>query len=495
MKNTAKPNKNQTIRTRIPPSPTGFMHIGTARTALFNFLFARHSQGEFLFRIEDTDTERSKPEFEQEIIESMKWLGLEWDGEILKQSERKKIYAKYIKKLLDSGEAFWCCHTKEELEKEKQEQQKKGEPQVHFCSHKNESEFKIKNLKLKIPGVIRLKCSVEKDIEFDDLIRGKITFSPGQIGDIVIAKDEQTPLYHLAVVIDDYESKVTHVIRGEDHISNTPKQIMIQEALGLPVPQYAHITLTLAPDKTKLSKRHGATAIKEYREMGYLPEAIINFMALLGWNPGTEKEFFSLDELIKEFSIEKMQKSAAIFNIEKLNWFNAHYIKQKDLKELTNLCIPFLEKENLIKKSDTKYLIPDTEEVVDFDYLLKIAELGKERMKKLSEIGKLTQFFFKEPEYDTELLNWKKMEKEEIKASLDKSYNILFEINEADFIGEKLKEKLMPEAEKMGDRGALLWPLRVALTGLKASPPPFEVLEALGKEKALERLKTAIGKL
>jgi glutamyl/glutaminyl-tRNA synthetase len=285
---------------------------------------------------------------------------------------------------------------------------------------------------------------------------------------------------------------------------------MIQEALSLPIPQYAHITLTLAPDKTKLSKRHGATAIKEYREMGYLPEAMINFMAFLGWNPGTEKEFFSLDELTKEFSIEKMQKSASIFNIEKLNWFNAHYIKNMPLEKLTKLCLPFLEKDNLIEKisnSDnstgitkseadgSKFKILNSNEEVDFAWLQKIVKLGQERMRKLSEIGELTQFFFKEPDYNIELLNWKKMEKDEIKASLDKSYNILFELEEENFEENKLKEMLMPEAEKIGDRGALLWPLRAALTGLKASPPPFEVLAVLGKEKALKRLKTAIGRL
>jgi glutamyl-tRNA synthetase len=472
------------------------MHIGTARTALFNFLFARHNKGEFLFRIEDTDTERSKPEFEQEIIESMKWLGLKWDGEILKQSERKETYAKYIKKLLDSGEAFWCYHTKEELEKEKQEQQKRGEPQVHFCEHKSEpiSKFEIRNSKL--TAVIRLKCQENKKIIFNDLIRGRIEFDSSLMGDIVIAKDEQSPLYHLAVVIDDYESKITHVIRGEDHISNTPKQIMIMEALKLPIPQYAHITLTLAPDKTKLSKRHGATAIKEYKEMGYLPEALINFMALLGWNPGTEKEFFSLDELIKEFSLEKMQKSASVFNIEKLNWFNAHYIKNTPIEKLTKLCVPYLEKENLIEKiSNLEFKILNSGEKINFVWLQKTVKLAQERMRKLSEIRELTKFFFQKPNYDINLLRWKKMTNEEIKSSLDKSHNILSEIKEAFFNEENLKEKLMPEAEKIGDRGALLWPLRVALTGLKASPPPFEVLAALGKEKALERLKTAIGKL
>ena len=283
----SKNNKKGQVRTRIPPSPTGYMHIGTARTALFNFLFARHNGGEFLFRIEDTDTERSKPEFIEDIIESMRWLGLRWDGEILKQSERKEIYAKYIKQLLDSGKAFWCYHTKEDLEKEKKEQADRGEAQVHFCSHKN-GKLKTQNSKLKTTaknsktdGVIRLVCK-ENKIKFNDLIRGEIEFNPEQIGDIVIAKDEQSPLYNFAVVVDDYETQITHVIRGEDHISNTPKQIMILEALGLPIPEYAHMALTLASDKTKLSKRHGAVSISEYREMGYLPEAFINFMALLG---------------------------------------------------------------------------------------------------------------------------------------------------------------------------------------------------------------------
>jgi glutamyl-tRNA synthetase len=482
------------------------MHIGTARTALFNFLFARHNNGEFLFRIEDTDTERSKPEFTQDIIDNLKWLGLEWDGEILKQSQRKEIYAKYIKQLLDSGKAFWCYHTKEELEEEKQEQQKRGEPQVHFCEHKDQSKFKILNLKLKIPGVIRLKCNTKKKIEFNDLIRGKIIFSLDQIGDIVIAKDEQNPLYNFAVVIDDYESNITHVIRGEDHISNTPKQIIIIEAIGLPIPQYAHIALTLAPDKTKLSKRHGATAIQEYREMGYLPEALINFMAFLGWNPGTEKEIFSLDELIKEFSMERMQKSAAVFNIEKLDWFNSYYIRQKNIEELSKLCVPYLIQDNFIEPiwgqeqivagvmqpfEILKYKVIGTGESIDFNYLKKIVKLGKERMKNLSEIGESTKFFFQEPEYSAELLKWKNMSSQEVKESLDKSYNLLSKIKEPDFTQEKLEALLMPEAEKAGDRGRLLWPLRASITGLKASPGPFEVLAVLGKEKALKRILKA----
>jgi glutamyl-tRNA synthetase len=270
-KDSMKNINSKEIRTRIAPSPTGTLHIGTARTALFNFLFARHNKGKFFVRIEDTDTERSRPEFTQDIIDNLKWLGLEWDGKILKQSERKEIYAKYIRKLLDSGKAFWCFHTKDELDKEKTERQSRGEPQVHFCEHKpnfrrgRTSANSSRSVLGTATGIIRLRCSKDKKIKFHDLIRGDIEFIPEQIGDIVIAKNEKTPLYNLAVVIDDYETKITHVIRGEDHISNTPKQIIILKALGLPQPQYAHIPLTLAPDKTKLSKRHGATAIQEYK--------------------------------------------------------------------------------------------------------------------------------------------------------------------------------------------------------------------------------------
>ena len=488
------------VRTRIAPSPTGTLHIGTARTALFNFLFAWHNGGKFYLRIEDTDIERSKPEFEKDIIENLKWLGLKWDGEIFKQSQRKNIYAKHIKKLLDESKAFWCYHTKEELEKEKEEQKSRGEAQVHFCEHKEvksqKSKVKSSNQNSKLNGVIRLKCG-DRKIKFHDLIRGEIEFNTNQIGDIVIAKDTQSPLYNFAVVVDDYESKITHVIRGEDHISNTPKQIMIAEALGLPLPQFAHMTLALAPDKSKLSKRHGAVGIGEYRSLGYLPEALVNFMALLGWNPGNDKEIFTLDELIKEFSIERMQKSAAIFNIEKLNWFNGNYIKKMPLEELTKKCVPFLEKENLIKKKMfNRYLIIETGETINFKWLLQIIKLEQERMKKLSEIGELGRFFFVDvPEYEAELLRWKDMTDQEVKDTLDKIYNILSGIKEADFNEKMLEQTLMPKAEETGDRGRLLWPLRAAITGLKASPGPFGLLAVLGKKRALKRLKMAIKKI
>ena len=453
-------SKKQKIRVRIAPSPTGSLHLGAARTALFNYLFAKKNKGKFVLRIEDTDIERSEEKYEKDIIESLKWLGLKWDEGPFRQSERTSIYQKYIKKLLDSGQAFWCDHTKEELEKEKKEQIKKKEPPRHICNRKGKAKS----------GIIRFRCP-DKKIVFNDLIKGKLEFNGKLLGDIGIAKDEKTPLYNLAAVIDDAEMKISHVIRGEDHIPNTPKQLLIFEALGFQPPQYAHNPLILGSDKTKLSKRHGATAIKDYIKMGYLPEALLNFMVFLGWHPGSEREIFSLKELEQEFSLEKMNKSNAIFNLEKLNWFNAYYIRKMDLDELTKLCIPYLEKDT------------------DFDYAKKIVALEQKRLKKLSEIGEMVKFFFVDKlDYAPELLIWKKMTLKEVKNNLEILEKIL--LKTAKFDEKSLQSALMPLTKKHGT-GELLWPLRVALTGQKASPGPFEIMEVLGKEKSLKRIKEA----
>jgi len=464
--------KIKKLRVRIAPSPTGPLHIGTARTALFNYLFAKKHNNSFILRIEDTDLERSDSKYEKDIIDGLKWLGIEWD-ELYKQSKRTKTYEKYLKKLLDSGHAY--------------------EDEIIW----------FKNPK--------------KKVVFDDLIRGRVEFDSSLFDDFSIAKDLKTPLYNFAVVIDDYEMKISHVIRGEDHISNTPKQILIQEALGLPAPNYAHLPLILGPDKTKLSKRHGAVSIIDYKEQGYLPEALINFMALLGWSaqggPGNDRELFSVKELIKEFSLEKIQKGGAIFNIEKLDWFNGHYIRQLSLDKLTEMCTPYLIESGLIKpefKSEQyppgyggysikeEYIVKETKEKIELKKLKKIISLEQERMKKISEIGELTEFFFKELKYKPSLLKWKDMNKKEIEESLNKLEKILSEIKEKDFTAKKLEKILMPEAEQMGqpvgetgDRGKLLWPLRVALTGKKASPGPFEIAEILEKEKVLKRIKYA----
>ncbi|MDI6591417.1 MAG: glutamate--tRNA ligase [Patescibacteria group bacterium] len=509
------------VRVRIAPAPTGLLHIGTARTALFNYLFAKKNQGSFILRIEDTDIERIDPRAEKDIMENLKWLGIEWTegpdigGEYgpYRQSQRLEIYAKYLEKLLAEDKAYYCFCSEEELEAEKQYKMSIGEPPRYSgkCAQLSKEEVQ-KRLAEGQPSIIRFRVPAKK-VEFEDLIRGKIEFDASLIGDIVIAKDLATPLYNFAVVIDDFEMKISHVIRGEDHISNTPKQILIQEALGFPRPIYAHLPLILGPDRTKLSKRHGAIAISEYKKRGYLPEALVNFMAFLGWNPGTEREIYSMASLIKEFSLERVQKGGAIFNIKRLDFLNGFYIRQKSIEKLTELCLPYLIEAGLIEpvfKEESKvselptaffgteivqkYEIAETKEEISLEFLRKIISIYQERLKKLSEISELTDFFFKDKlDYDKELLRWKEMTDEEIRSSLDKLEKILSRIKTEDWTKENLENILMPEAEKMADRGMLLWPLRAALTGKEASAGPFEIAEILGKEKTIKRIKEARG--
>lgn len=500
----------QIVRTRFAPSPTGYLHIGSARTALFNYLFARKNRGVFILRIEDTDKERSKPEFEKDIIESLKWLGIEWE-EFYKQSERIKIYKKYLEKLLKEKKAYHCFCEPEELEAKKQEQMSRGEP-PHYngkCANLSEEEVK-KNLEKGKKSVIRLKMPAKK-IEINDIVRGKIEFDAGLIGDIVIAKDIENPLYNFSVVIDDYEMKITHILRGDDLLSNTPKQIVLQEALDIPKPQYCHLPMILASDKTKLSKRHGAISVQEYKEQGYLPEAITNMIAFMGWNPDSNKEIYSMQELIKDFSLEKIQKSGAIFNVEKLDYLNGFYIRRKTIDRLTKLCLPYLVKAGLITPIfgeqerfqefiecfekeiiEKDFIVQNTKEKISFEYLKKIVHLYRERLKKLSEIPELTDFFFKEKlQYNKELLKWRGMENREVLKSLDRLIDILSKIEKTKWSQKNLENTLLKEAEKEKDKGYLLWPLRVAISGKEHSAGPFEIAAILGKEKTLNRLKEA----
>jgi len=471
------------IVTRFPPSPTGSLHIGGVRTALFNFLFARKHGGEFILRIEDTDVERSEVKYEEEIIDGLKWLNINWDEGPYRQSERLDIYTKYLKQLLDSGYAFYCFHTKEFLEKEANK--------PHRCDFKKMPMEELEKRLQKESAIIRFKTPPDLEIAFNDLIRGEIRFNSDALGgDFSLAKaegpDKFLPLYNFAVVIDDFEMKISHVIRGEDHISNTPKQILIQQALEMPTPKYAHLPLILGPDKSKLSKRHGAASVEEYYKMGYLPEALINFVAFLGWNPGTDKEFFSLEELIKEFDLSKVQKSGAVFNIEKLDWLNGQYLKALSLDELARRSVPFLMRANLIDENN-----------YDFSYVKRVLALEQSRLKKLGEIGDRISYFFKSPKYEPELLVWRGMLFKDVIASLKVSLKAISDINEADFNKDNLEKILLKEAEraKNKDKGRLLWPLRAALTGLEASPGPFEILEILGKDESIKRIELAIDKL
>lgn len=475
---------------RIAPSPTGYLHIGTAHTALFNWLFARHkSEGKFILRIEDTDLERSEKRFEDDIVAGLEWLGLKWD-EFYKQSDRTKIYSKYIQQLLDGGKAFWCYHSEEELEGERQEQMANKTTPRHVCSYRD-GQLAIST---KEKGIIRLKVDPDstRKIKFTDIIRGEIEFEERLLGDISIAKAVDVPLYHFAVVIDDYEMDITYVIRGEDHIANTPKQILLQEALGFEQPQYAHLPLILGADRSKLSKRHAATSVAEYRELGYLPDALINFLAFLGWtSEKSGQEILTKNEIIEQFSLEHIHKSGAIFDIKKLNWINSQYIKMENDEGLAKLVQPFIEK--YFGSSSTSLgspkLVLDKQ---DKELIMKIIPLLRGRLEYLDQVKEF-HFFFKEPEYDPELLRWKSRTIEEVKGALAGVKQIIEKNGVEDKL--KLRQELDELGRQLEDRGLVYWPLRVALTGEKASPDPVDVAFVLGKEKTLERVEKGIEKL
>lgn len=497
------------IRTRFAPSPTGPVHIGGIRTALFNYSFAKKNNGDFILRIEDTDKERSKKEWEYQLLKALKWFNLNWDeGPVFseqkeisesyigdyspyRQSERGELYKKYLQKLIDEGNAYYCFCTKEEVESQKQYLMSIGEPPIYLGKCRTlTKEHMQENIKQGKECVIRFRTPENIKIKFKDLIRGDIEIDSGTMGDFVIAKDLDNPLYNFTCAVDDAEMEISHVIRGEDHISNTPKQILLLRAFGFEEPKYAHLPLILNPERKKLSKRDGKTSVDEYISEGYLGEALLNFIALLGWNPGDNREVFSIDQLINEFSLEKIQKAGAVFNIEKLDWINGLYLRKKSIRELTMLCIPFLDK-YIDKISMETFKVKETGEEITIDWLDKVIILYQERLKKLSEIGEMIDLFFvKELIYPKELLKWKDMSDSQIIQSLEISLRIISEIE--DFNHEKIQEELFKEAEKMENKGNLLWPLRVALTGKNNSAPPFQIAEVLGKEKTIQRIKKAL---
>lgn len=485
----------QTIRTRIAPSPTGLFHIGTARTALFNYLFAKHHKGTFIVRIEDTDKERSKKEFEIDILGGLKQLGIEWDegpdssGAYgpYRQSERTEIYKKYLDILLEKGSAYMCFCSTEELEAIKADQATRGEIPKYPGTCRTLSPEEAKKLQeAKKNFIYRFKMPVPaREVTFHDLIRGDITVNTETIEDLVIAKMTGEPLYNFAVVVDDYEMKITHVIRGEDHIPNTPKQLMIIEALGAPKPLYAHLPLILGLDRSKLSKRHGAVSVIDYLNDGFLPEAIVNFIALLGFSPKGDRELLSLDELVEEFSLERVQKAGAIFNIQKLEWFNNHYIREKDPDELTKLAVPYFKKAGLIEGRDT-----------EFPKLKKIIELEQERVKKLSELPSMASFFFKKPEpYDPKLLVWKTKTLEDTRKRLEEIKKAVEGLSSDSFTPDDVHDTLDKLVKPEEGRGPVFLPFRVALSGREHSPPPSPTAAILGKEETIKRISNAISLL
>ncbi len=457
----------QTVITRFAPSPTGYFHAGSYRTALFSWIYARQNKGKFILRIEDTDKERSKKEYEENIIESLKWLGLEYD-EFYRQSDRTDTYKKYINQMIASGHAY-----------------------VSDESAKNQEIIKnaAKEGKQIDPGqlrssVIRFK-NPNKKVVFDDIIRGRIEFDTTELGDFVIAKSEDEPVFHLVVVIDDHEMGITHIIRGEDHISNTPRQILIFEAIGAQVPHYAHIPLLLSADKSKLSKRKGAVPISEYRNKGYIREAIVNYLALLGWHPSDDKEVLSTEEILSGFTLDRVQKSGAVFDEEKLKWFNRQYVLKLSDADFAEYAIPFLP-EWVVPKSDTfKRLMP-----ILRDKITTFAEVST----MLAPSGELA-FVHAIQDYSAQSLLWKKNPDAKVTAThLTKASETLSKLADSEFTADTIKNTLWPYVEANG-KGDVLWPLRMALTGQEKSPDPFISAAILGREETLKRIDVALKKL
>jgi glutamyl-tRNA synthetase len=431
------------VVTRFAPSPTGFPHLGNFRTAIFAYLFAKKHSGSFVFRIEDTDKERSKKEYEENIIESLAWLGLSYD-KFYRQSEHTDRHKFYLEKMIQEGKAYIS-----------KEEAKDGSGVV-----KELVRFKNPNI----------------DVTFKDEIKGEVTMNTKDLGDFIIAKNLNEPLFHLAVVVDDYEEGVTHVIRGEDHVSNTSRQILIQRAIGAGTPIYAHMPLVLGPDKLKLSKRRGAFAVTEYKKLGFLPEAILNGVAFIGWNPGTEKEIFTREELIKEFDLARVQKSPAILNEEKLEWFNKEHMKLLSQEEISKNIF-----EQLPENIRNPKIIP-----VIFERINKWGDV-----KEMAERGEL-DCFFNVPEINKEKLIYKNITSEKIIENLQLAIKVLEEINERDFLEENVKNVLMSVANELESRGELLHPVRYALSGRDKSPNPFIIASIIGKNETLSRLQKAI---
>lgn len=466
-------NETQKIRVRFAPSPTGHLHIGGARTALFNWLFARHYRGVFILRIEDTDISRSTEEYIEAIIEGMRWLGLDWDEGPYRQTARFDIYRSYANKLLKDDKAYKCYCTPEELEQRRQEALAHGK-QLKY-------DGRCRNITASMPDspyAIRFKMPQEGQTVVNDLIKGVVEFDNSQLEDLIIMRSDGTPTYNFVVVADDIDMKITHVIRGDDHLNNTPKQIHIYKAFQWEPPQFGHLPMILGDDKTRLSKRHGATSVITYKDMGYLPDALVNYLVRLGWSYG-DQEVFTRDELIKYFSLESIGKSAAVFNPEKLLWLNSQYIIKKDAKKLAEMVIPFLEKEGI---SDGQQL--------DMEWLSKAVNSLKERVRTLVELANSLKYYILEYVEIDPVAKEKFLKPENIRH-LSELKEILAGLT--DFTAANIERVFHSFAEKHGLKlGSIAQPVRVAITGGAASPGLFDVLEIVGKDKVMKRLSKVI---
>jgi len=479
------------VRTRFAPSPTGFPHVGGMRTALFAWLFARHNQGSFILRIEDTDVERSVEGSLEYILEGMRWLGMDWDegpgvggdyGPYV-QSQRLHLYQDAARRLVESGHAYYCYCSAERLETLRTEQIKRKMPPGYDrrCRNLTTEQRKAKEAE-GITPVVRFKIPLTGRTRFHDEIWGDVVFENSHVEDLVLLKSDGYPTYHLANVVDDHAMEISHVIRAEEYISSTPLHLMTYEALGYVPPKFAHLPMVLGHDRSKLSKRHGATSVLEFREQGYLPEALLNFLALVGWSLDDKTDIISRDELIKNFSLERVSKTAAIFNHEKLKWMNGVYIRKLTPEDFARRCFPFIEK-----------AFP--ENIPSVDYVRAVLSLVQERTKLLTEVSELTRYFFSDRlNYDAKLLISKDMTPESTRQMLIMAKERLEK--QPGFDEKSLESILRPLAEELKLKtGQLFGALRTAVSGETATPPLFQMMAVLGRERCLIRIQEAISKL
>ncbi len=460
---------SQQIITRFPPSPTGYLHLGGARTAVFNWLYARHTRGRFVLRIEDTDMQRSTKESVDAIFEALDWLGIDWDEGPYFQSQRFDIYKEYINRLIQSGHAYYCTCTPEAVDRMREAAKARGDKPRY------DGTCREKNQQWQEGAVVRFKSPLSGNTVVEDIIRGDIAFSNTELDDFIIARSDGSPMYNLAVVVDDITMNINTIIRGDDHISNTPKQILLYQALGAAVPDFGHVPMVLGPDKSRLSKRHGAMSVTAYRDMGYHPDAMVNFLVRLGWSHG-DQEFFTRDELIEKFNLEHIGRSAGVFNPEKLLALNAEHIRNAPAQALAGHLMPFLKEKGISAAAD--------------DYLYGVIETLKPRSKTFVEMADGAEFYFVDkPAYD------EKAAAKFLKSDLLPPMKQLTEAVAAlgDFSEKNLEEIFKQVMETAGlGFGKIAQPVRVALTGKTVSPGIFEMMLALGRDRVIARLNDAV---
>ena len=471
------------VRVRIAPSPTGFLHIGTARTALYNWLFARNRGGKLILRIEDTDVERSGPEMVEVIIDSLRWLGLDWDEGPYFQSQRMEVYRGYAQRLLTSGNAYYCYCTEEELRERRERaiREKRDSKYDRRCLGLTPEERQDLDREGR-PKALRFLVPPGKTV-VDDLVCGRVEKDNSDIEDLIIVRSDGRPTYNFACVVDDLEMRITHVIRGNDHLSNTFKQILIYKSLGTSLPRFAHLPLGLGEDRSKISKRYGAVSVTEYRKMGFLPAALVNYLALLGWSPGDDREIMSREELVEAFSLRRVRPTNPIFDLQKLEWMNGQYIRMLEGEDLLRSVLPFLQEKGWFQGELGRE---------KREWLIRVLLLLRERAHRLTDFMDLGSYFFSpQIEYDPQAVE-KHLQGPEIRERLLLLRERLAELE--DFSAVTIEETLRTLAEDMGVKAAkLIHPLRVATTGRKVGPSLFHLLELLGRGRVLQRLQEVLG--